>query len=339
MRILLLASTDPYRNLAAEEYLLAHADDEVFMIWRNDSAVVIGRNQNAWAEVNVPYTEVSGIAVVRRLSGGGAVFHDLGNVNYSFIVPRDAGGIDFARYTAPIRRALAALGADAVLDGRNDLTVGGAKISGSAQAVYRRPDGTERLLHHGTLLLGADLSRMSGALRVSPGKLRSKGVASVRSRVTNLRDVPGFPPMAPEEFMEYLASSMYTGPGAYRRPLSEEEAAGIGALREEKYATWEWNYGASAAHDAERSKRFPFGSVGIAYSAAHGRLTAVRIRGDFFGERGVDELEAALCGVPLQTDAVAAALGALAHPVGEYIAGADAAALVGLLFGEPEDNS
>ena len=145
MRTILLETTDPHFNLAAEEYFLMHGEEDIRMLWRNDRAVIIGKNQNTWAEVNVPYTEANGISVVRRLSGGGAVFHDLGNVNYTFITAyKEGGGIDFARFTAPILQVLHSLGVPAELGGRNDILADGVKISGNAQAVVRRPDGTAR---------------------------------------------------------------------------------------------------------------------------------------------------------------------------------------------------
>lgn len=336
MRIVYNPVTDAYFNLAAEEYLLRHEDEDVFLLWRNDNTVVIGRNQNAWAEINVPYVTEHGISVVRRLSGGGAVFHDLGNVNFTFLTARTGGGqIDFSRFTAPIIRALASLGVRAEADGRNDILADGAKISGNAQCVFRRPDGTERLLHHGTLLYGADLSRLAAALVVRPEKLRAKGVASVRRRVTNLRDVPGFPPdLSVEEFIAHLAREASGASGTETGSLTEEEIAGIRALREEKYATWEWNYGASGEHETEYYARFPFGSVSAAYTARHGVITEIRLFGDYFGTEPVSLLEKALVGAPLRREALVSAMGNA--PVGDCIAGADAGMLASLLLGELE---
>lgn len=302
------------------------------MLWRNDNAVIIGKNQNTWAEVNVPYTESHGITVVRRMTGGGAVFHDLGNVNFTYITAHDpARGIDFRPFIDPILRALAALGVQAEADGRNDIVVNGAKISGNAQCVHRLPDGTERLLHHGTLLFGADLSRLTEALRVSPEKIRSKGIASVRERVTNLRDVPGFPPhMTVQDFIRHLARTAVTG-DAVMSPLTEEEIDGINALREEKYATWAWNFGSSARHDTENTVRFPFGTIHAAFSAVGGKIESIRLFGDYFGERPVAEMESALIGAPLRREDVADALAGLPAPVDAYIRGAQAEDIVSLI--------
>ena len=333
MRVIIHTHTDPYFNLAAEEYLLENETQDIFMLWRNDNAVVIGKNQNTWAEVNVPFTEENGITVVRRLSGGGAVFHDLGNVNFTYITAHDpARGIDFRPFLQPILRALAALGVEAEADGRNDIVVNGAKISGNAQCVYRMPGGGDRLLHHGTMLFSSDLSRLTSALKVSPEKIRAKGVASVRQRVTNLKNVPGFPrEMTVEEFMNHLARNAVSAE-AELIPLTEEETAGIRALRDKKYAAWEWNFGASLRHESEKSLRFPFGTLNASYTAKNGAIESIRLFGDYFGQRPVSELENALVGIPLRADALAAALTALSAPVADYIHGAAAEDIVRLIL-------
>lgn len=332
MRVIIHSHTDPYFNMAAEEYLLENESRDVFMLWRNDNAVVIGKNQNTWAEVNVPFTEENGITVVRRLSGGGAVFHDLGNVNFTYITAHDpARGIDFDPFVRPILQALASLGVEAEADGRNDIVVSGAKISGNAQCVHRLPSGGERLLHHGTMLFSADLSRLTSALQVSPEKIRAKGVASVRERVTNLKDVPGFPEtMTVQEFMDHLARTAVSA-DAELIPLTEEEAEGILALRDKKYATWEWNFGASLRHETEKSFRFPFGTLHVSYTAVGGTIRSLRLFGDYFGQRPVSELENALIGIPLRADALLSALDTHPTPVGEYVHGASAEDIVRLI--------
>lgn len=333
MRIIISPSVDPAFNLAVEEVLLRTCGDDVFMLWQNDRTVVIGRNQNAWAEVDIPYAEAQGIPVVRRLSGGGAVYHDLGNVNFTFITAPDGERcVDFSRFTAPVIRALAGLGVDAALDGRNDILAGGAKISGNAQCTYRRPDGTVRLLHHGTLLLNTDMAPLAAVLRPRPEKLRAKGVASVRSRVTNLSSLPGFPAMSAADFISYLARTAVAEGDP--RPLTAGETAAAEELRREKYAAWEWNYGASAAHETEHSARFPYGTVSAAYSVQDGRIISVRLWGDYFGTAPVSVLEEALIGVPLRRGEITAALEHAAHPVSACIAGASTEELVSLILGE-----
>ncbi len=332
MRIILNPHTAPAFNLAAEEYLLLHENRDVFMLWQNERAVILGRNQNAWAEVNLPRAEAEHIAVIRRLSGGGAVFHDLGNVNFTFITaPR--GNVDFTPFITPIIRALAQLGVHAVQDGRNDITAENAKFSGNAQCTYRRPDGTARLLHHGTLLLASDLSRLTAVLRPRPEKLRAKGIASVRSRVTNLRDLTGFPQdMDAAALMRHLADA--AAPGGEEIPLNREECTGIAALAREKYETWAWNFGASAAHETEHSARFSFGCVTAAYSAKGGAITDIRLWGDYFGSAPVSALEEALRGTDLRRDALRESLTKAAYPVSACIAGAETEDIVSLILGD-----
>ena len=181
MKLIILSTHDPYYNLAVEEYLFQTAEDEVFMLWQNEPTVVIGKNQNAYAEVELDVLRERGIHLARRITGGGAVYHDLGNVNYTFIAKSGQQGIDFAHFTAPILRALAELGIRAELSGRNDLLVDGRKFSGNAQY-----SANGKTLHHGTLLFDSDLTVLSDVLRPDEEKIRSKAVRSVRSRVTNL---------------------------------------------------------------------------------------------------------------------------------------------------------
>ncbi len=287
------------------------------MLWRNDRAVVLGRNQNAYAEINRPFAEARGIAVVRRLTGGGAVFHDLGNLNFTFIVPRaDCPELDFPRFAGPVADALRTLGVPAELSGRNDLTAEGRKISGNAQCVYNG-----KVMHHGTLLFSADLSAMTGVLRVDGEKMRSKGIRSVRSRVGNLADyLPGMDVTDLKRFLEDSFSARESADGpAIKTAFSPEQAAGIERLKREKYATWEWNWGAYGAFGKTVKKRFPFGTVELSYEAERGVLTAVRFRGDYFGVRPADELEASLPGCRLLREELTDRL----RGVGSYIHGAD----------------
>ncbi len=338
MRTILLDCTDPHFNLAAEEYLLMHGEEDIRMLWRNDRSVIIGKNQNTWAEVNVPYTQEHQISVVRRLTGGGAVFHDLGNVNYTFITAyKEGSGIDFARFTEPILTVLKSLGVPAILGGRNDLLADGVKISGNAQAVIRRPDGTARQLHHGTLLFGADLTSLADALIVHPEKIRAKGIASVRSRVGNIRDFSGFPPdVDVDAFMRLLAAKI--GEGEPVGSLTEEEEAGIRALAASKYETWEWNFGASARHETEYTVRFPSGTLTAAYTAERGVIRNLRLYGDYFGIAPISELEACLVGTPLLREKLLERIGSAPCDVREYIAGSTPHEIVSLILGEKCDS-
>lgn len=308
MKAYINKSTDPYFNLAAEQYLLDTEDEEIFMLWRNDKAVVIGRNQNAYAEIDRAFVKEHNIAVVRRLTGGGAVFHDLGNVNFTFISPKESGAaLDFSRFCAPVIAALQKLGVPAELSGRNDMTVNGRKFSGNAACVYNG-----KTMHHGTLLFSADVSEIEGSLRVDPEKIQSKGIKSVRSRVCNL--IEYLPQFDVTGFLSFLLSEL--APDA--KPFDEDQTAGINRLMEEKYKTWEWNFGTSKEYAKTEKKRFPYGSVEVSYTADHGILTDVRITGDYFGIKPTKELEEKLTGARLSyNELLFAASGA-----GEYISGA-----------------
>ena len=313
MKLYLNESTDPYFNLAAEQYLMDTEPGEAFMLWRNEKAVILGRNQNAYAEINRPVAEERGIAVVRRLTGGGAVFHDLGNLNFTFIVPREAcPELDFVRFIRPVAEVLRRLGVPAEISGRNDLTADGRKISGNAQCVWGG-----KVMHHGTLLFSADLSDMADVLRVDPEKMRSKGIASVRSRVGNLREyLPGMDVTDLARVLEESFAVLYGTGGA--ASFSPEQTAGIEKLKREKYASWEWNWGASPAFGKTVKKRFPYGGAELSFDSEHGVLTSVRLRGDFFGTAPVDELEERLVGCRLLRDELIPRL----SDVGRYIHGA-----------------
>ena len=362
MKIYINESTDPYYNLAAEEYLLEQGDGDIFMLWRNSPTVVIGKNQNAFAEIDTRFTKEHGIAVVRRLTGGGAVFHDLGNVNFTFISPAGGelaegireGGLDFGHFTRPIIDALNSLGIKATLTGRNDIAIEvdgeNRKISGNAQCVYNvtnsdgrnnntgndnAQNGLTKTLHHGTLLFSADFSNMQGALRVSPDKLGSKGIKSVRSRVANIASVLPECRRAEisdaEKFMKYIAGYVSNIYGVPVERFDESFDAAIKKLASEKYSTDEWNFRRMGSFDTERQRRFGYGSVELRMSVTEGRIAALEFGGDFFGIRDVGELASRLCGVEYSPDVIAAALDAV--EVGEYIGGASREDIMGLIFG------
>lgn len=304
MELVINRSTDPAFNLALEEYALTRMEREMILLWRNAAAVIIGRNQNAVEEMDMDYIREHGITVIRRQSGGGAVFHDLGNINYTVI--HKMGEDDFSNYrkfTAPICAFLQTLGVDAQLSGRNDLTIDGMKFSGNAQAVKNG-----RIMHHGTILFSADVAHLAGALRPRPAKIESKGVKSVRSRVTNVAGhLPA--PMAVEEFFDRLADYFRRntqGLGEYE--LTGQDIAAVGALVEEKYGTWEWNFGRSPAYNFEKSARFPFGIVDMRLQVRDGAIENAAIFGDFFGVQDKAALERRLRGVRHDRAAILAAV-------------------------------
>jgi len=333
MKIITNSNTDPSFNLAAEEYFMSVAREDIFMLWRNAPAVIIGKNQNAWAEVNVPYTEAAGITVVRRLTGGGAVFHDLGNVNFTFITKADRDlTLDFARFTEPVIDALGKLGVNAELSGRNDILADGAKISGNAQCVYRQSDGNEVMLHHGTLLFNADMKNLIGALNVRAEKIQSKGISSIKSRVKNIYDLlpEDGRKMSVDTFMNYLIRAFSERYSTEARSPGEEEIAEITKLRDEKYSKWEWNFGRSKNYDKTVGAKFDFGWLEIMLAADGGIVQNFKIHGDFFGFGDVDEIEIALIGVKYDKAEAASALEKI--NIGKLISGCTAENILSLMF-------
>jgi lipoate-protein ligase A len=301
-------SNDPYFNMALEEYVIKSMDPskEYFILWQNRPVVVIGKNQNAIEEVNLEYVRKNDIAVVRRLSGGGAVYHDLGNVNFTYVVdyrPEDFNSIE--RFARAVVKALEKLGVNAEFTGRNDITIDGRKISGNAQYLYKK-----RLLHHGTLLFDSDVTRLSQALNVKPQKISSKGVKSVKSRVANIREYLK-EDISIEDFKELVVKYIFEVEGQpvteYR--LTPEDLNEITRLRNEKYATWEWNFGTSPEFDLTKSRRFDAGEVEVRINVRDGRVTAIKFYGDFLSMRDVSEVEEKLKGLRYREEDIRKALG------------------------------
>ena len=223
MRYIHNQGTDPAFNLAAEEWLLTKTDSEVFMLWRNAPAIIVGRNQNTLSQIDETFVQERNIPVVRRLSGGGAVFHDLGNINFTFISNGNASeGLDFLRFTQPILQALQGMGVDCSFDGRNDLVIKGQKFSGNAQHFHK-----DRILHHGTLLFASDIADISGALRVDPEKYRDKAIKSISKRITNISShLPV--PMEVTEFIDELMTRVSGGAAKKNMALNSDETTDIG---------------------------------------------------------------------------------------------------------------
>ena len=319
-------SRDPYFNLALEEYVFERMDKSksYFMLWQNDNTIVVGKYQNTAEEIDQAYVDAHGIRVARRLSGGGAVYHDKGNLNFTFIVDQaDAPGLNFKIFVEPVIRALARFGVHAAFTGRNDLTIDGMKFSGNAQYARRG-----RLLHHGCIMLDSNLTSVADALRVKEAKFASKAVKSVRSRVTTINaHAPA--PISMEDFKGALKECAMASGELEPCTLTEEDLAAIRKLRDEKYATWAWNYGFSPAYDMRREMKFPAGLVTAHLSAEGGKIKAVRFYGDFFGGE-LGELEGAMAGLPLDGH-LTEALEALR--VGDYMSGITAEELSRLLRG------
>ena len=303
-----IRSTDPSWNLALEQYVFDNLPrDRVWlMLWQNDNAIIIGKHQNTLAEINEAFVQAQGIRVVRRLSGGGAVYHDLGNLNYTLIADENSDTMDFGRFCRPVIRALEACGVKAELNGRNDMTIEGQKFSGNAQ--YRK---NGRIMHHGTLLFDSRMQMLAGALQVDEEKIKAKGVKSVRSRVTNIR--PHLPQdMTLAEFRAKLLESILQEMPGSAYTLTEADLAAVEAIRQARYGTWEWNYGRSPACDVHKKRRFEgCGTIEVFLQLKQGRIEAISFRGDFFSPEDPAVLAAKLSGAALDRSALENALSAL----------------------------
>ena len=291
MRYLLNESTDAYFNLASEEYLLKHTTDDIFYLWRNDNAIIVGKNQNTLSEINVDYVKEKNIKVVRRLTGGGAVYHDLGNINYTFIENNKKSFNDFRGFCKPIIKALNEIGVEAEFTGRNDMTIQGKKFSGTAQCKYK-----DRVMHHGTLLFSSVKADISGALKPRDIKFTDKSVKSVASRITNISEyLPQ--PMEIIEFRDRLMTSVTGSENSHIEYFTPAEIDEIKKLRDEKYSKWEWNFGQSPKFSMTKEGKFPGGTLEVTLEVKHGVIENFRIYGDFFGTKDVEQLENQLIGI------------------------------------------
>ncbi|SFT01400.1 lipoate--protein ligase [Marininema halotolerans] len=286
---------DPRVNLAIEEYILKHLDidEDYLLFYINDPSIIIGRNQNTVEEIHVDYCRENGIHVVRRLSGGGAVYHDRGNLNFSFITKDDGESfLNFRKFTEPVVKALRRLGVEAELTGRNDLQVGEKKISGNAQFSTKG-----RMFSHGTLMFDVDLDAVANALKVKQEKFQSKSTKSVRSRVANIRDYLDTA-ITIEQFRETLLRYIFEEVEEIPQyHLTTDDWNAIEQISQERYRNWEWNVGRSPKFNVEHSRRFEgVGSVDVRLFVEKGVIRQCAIFGDFFGMREVQEVEALLVG-------------------------------------------
>ena len=309
-------SFDPHFNLALEQYVFDNLDknENYFMLWQNDNAIIVGKHQNTVAEINAEYTKENNIKVVRRLSGGGAVYHDLGNLNFTFIV--SAGGgyeqFNFSDFCKPIIELLNSLGVNAVLNGRNDMSIEGKKFSGNSQYAKRG-----RIMHHGTIMFDSDLDIVGNSLVVSKDKIQSKGVTSIRSRVTNIK-----PHMQTdvsiEEFKRLLVHHVFKGAEVPQYHLTEEDIKKIEALASEKYRTWDWNYGSSPKYSVIKERRFEgVGGITVCMDVENGIIKDFDIYGDYFGNGDKSNLKEILVGKQLKKDVIEDSLKDIC--IGDYI--------------------
>ncbi|MCK3685551.1 lipoate--protein ligase [Maribellus sp. YY47] len=287
-----LKNTDPFFCLAAEEYLLKNFDDDIFMLWQSEDTVVLGKHQNAMAEINYPFVRANNVTVARRISGGGTVFHDAGNVNFAFIKNvKSPAEISFKQFTEPVVEALALLGIEATTSGRNDLLIEGLKISGNAEHVFKN-----RVLHHGTLLFDSDLENLGQSIKVVAGKYESKAVQSNRSKVANissfLKDS-----MSIQEFIGFLLDVQLKKEGNTFYALNEKDEEVVRGLVDQKFTTWDWRYGYSPRYFFSNRFEEDGKELQIRLEVKKGIIEVAELGGTFFPAEEAARLSEKLVGV------------------------------------------
>lgn len=291
MLCIISENTDPYFNLASEEVLLKSRTEDYFLLYRNRPSIVVGKHQNTLAEINLPYVQEKGIDVVRRISGGGTVFHDLGNLNFVFITSGKEGElVDYKRHTDPIIEAMKKLGLDVKLGKRNEILLGSKKISGTASHVFKN-----RVMHHGTLLFSSQMKELSRALKVKAGTFEDRAVKSVRSEVTNIREHL-VEKKGVEEFQSFLFDSVLDRLEASPYVYDEEDISQINELKQTKFSIWEWNFGYSPRYQFQKAIPFNEGELAIHLNVEKGIILDISIEGNFLGSRDIHILEALVKG-------------------------------------------
>ena len=326
MRYIKNPSTNPYYNMAFDEYCLESLpmDEPVFYLWQNRPAVIVGFNQEVNTEVNLDYLKENGIDLVRRVTGGGAVFHDLGNLNYTIVGRSEDLERDYPEYASIMAKALQSLGVPATLSGRNDILVEGRKVSGFAKRVCKN-----RLMVHGTLMYNVDVDVLTKVLNPSNTKLQSKGIASVRSRVANLCDyLPEIPNI--QTFSNRLEEILSCNNADTEYQLSDTDLANIQLLTDKKFATWEWNYGRSPKATLTHSSRLACGTVEIHLTLTENRISSCRFGGDFLGNLPATDLESALIEVIYDTENIEKRLSSFT--ISDYFDGVTVEELVKLIL-------
>lgn len=300
--------TDPTINLALEEYILQNfgEKDTYLLFYINKPSIIIGRNQNTIEEINTNYVDENGIKVVRRLSGGGAVYHDEGNLNFSFITKDDGESFqDFAKFTQPVVEALNNLGVPAELKGRNDLLADGRKISGNAQFSTKG-----RMFSHGTLMFDSEIENVVSALNVKMEKIESKGIKSIRSRVANISEFLE-EKIEMAEFKDMILRYIFDVEDSENVPryeLTEQDWENVHKISKERYKNWDWNYGKSPKFNIQESHKFDGGLVDVRLDVKNGTIENCKIYGDFFGIGDVSVIEERLIGARHERKSIEEAL-------------------------------
>jgi lipoate-protein ligase A len=283
----------PYYNFALEDYLLTEAEeDDYVFFYIHKPSIIVGKYQNTIEEVNKDFIEDNNIIVARRLSGGGAVYHDHGNLNFSFVHKASKKDVnDFKKFTKPVVDALKDLGLNAHLSGRNDILIDDKKISGNAQYFTNN-----RLLHHGTLLYDSEMSNLVKSLKVRDLKIKSKGIKSVKSRVANIADfLDNTLPI--EDFRDYLLKSFYKSKDIEKYELDEKALNYIENKVKEQFSTWDWNWGKSPDYEIQKIEIFPFGILDTRIDVKDGKISKCKIYGDYFSKKDISNLENSLIGL------------------------------------------
>ncbi len=280
MQCIRLKTRNPYFCLAAEEYLLKNFDDDIFLLWQSENTVVVGKHQNALAEINYPFVRKNNIKVARRISGGGTVFHDAGNVNFAFLKSFEKPSeINFRKFLTPIAESLSKLGVETTYSKKDDLLIDGFKVSGNAEHVFKK-----RVLHHGTLLFNSDLQNLGQAIKAIPGKYESKAVQSNRSKVTNISNYLK-EKISIEEFIQFLLDVQLEDASNSIMELSENDIQNIQKLSEEKFETWEWNFGYSPKYTFINSVLIEGKTVSVELNVVKGIIRECKIKGNFFSDK------------------------------------------------------
>jgi lipoate---protein ligase len=318
--------TDPRLNLAIEEHLLRNVQiaDPLLLFYINAPSVIIGRNQNSIEEIDPDFVRENDIHVVRRLSGGGAVYHDLGNLNFSFITHGKADLHNFSKFTQPVIEALASLGVTAVLQGKSDIFVDGKKVSGNAQYA-----SGGRMFSHGTILFNTNLKNMLQAINPRQIKIESKAVQSIRSFVTNIRDYLS-EDIGIMGLRRALLIGIFSGEDIPTYLLTPEDWEQIQEIATQRYMRWDWNYGRSPASNIQKSERLSVGKVDARIAVEKGHIQAIKIYGDFSGQQDVSELEKQLNGLRYDTETVTEALADI--DLAPYFGSLEKETLLNLLF-------